>query len=682
MTTCCETAAEQSVQACLEYASLGFNRRSCKSWPRVTRAACHRYCGDRERMATAVKDICQFSLQVLNNGALTVQYCNSTYNQFKDYRWSVGCEFNVTKCSGDQGYPEGDTCMSECGNYAGCDCRLQRGTLLEATCDGVTVLRGPMPNRTAWEQRNWTCEDTPLKCHSNIEEGSKCNKYRLCPPDMCLIKNVSCPALDQCTLPGFCEKTEGICFYNDVPDGTPCDDEVAHTVRDVCIKGYCYGEPDYCLRFNVTCPTYSQCMSDGVCHPESGRCTYTSKRNAYPCDDGREFTVEDGCFDGLCRGRSVDLCVEQGMNCSDQLPNTCHGPGICDPQTGRCSLPVPISNQACDDADYTTVDDTCIDGLCVGYVEDWTDQRFETLGPGQCSDRSGRQPPSYAGDVSDEPECESLCKADRQCTAFSYAPPSCVLYGSIRTRPPAEAKRQWAWQGGSIPVAVKVEVALTVKGQRESVCRKKDEYGDTVLPQAAGKVEIANVFSFNVLLVFFFIILLLFCSGPIFRCWRMCLCGPQARKFCCCGPRKAPPVTETRLVDISPRDSDIIQRYDPEESEDDKDLRKVAQAPMQPLGDAPAAPPEDLPYGEPLTPSQALSPLTLPPTPGNLPGHNDTVSESGTSQASRRNGKWQRPVGRRKLTEDERAPPPSHNERVNDAGTGMGRNILGFSSVT
>jgi len=701
MTTCCETSADQAVQACLEYAQLGFTERACASWPRAVRVACHRYCGDRYEIATAVKEICQFSLQVLNDGPLTVKYCKQTYDQFLNYRWLVGCAFNETNCTGVQGNPEGDTCMSECGNYAKCNCRVRRGTLLPDKCDGQTILKGSMPNRSIGNPRNWSCADTPPHCQSQIEEGAKCNKYRLCKTDMCLLKKVSCPPLDQCTKPGFCEKTEGLCFYKNIDDGTPCDDGIQHTVRDQCFNGRCYGENDNCVRYNVTCPSYSQCISGGVCHPHSGSCSYTHAMNGYPCDDGREFTVEDGCVNGFCLGRAVDLCLEQGMNCSDQLPNTCHAPGECDPQTGQCSLPVPLSNKVCDDSDPTTVQDTCIDGLCVGYARrDWYDQRFETLGPGQCADRSGRQTPSYSGDIASEPECEDLCKADRQCSAFSYAPPCCSLYGSIRTRPPVESRRPWSWQGGSLPVAVRVEVAVTVKGQRESVCRKKDEYGDQVLPQASGKVEIDTVFSFNVMLVFFVLIMLTFCFLPIWKCWRLFCCGRNARKFCCCGPRKPPDVLETKVVECSPRSSDVGQSPDIDnsgDSEDDQDhLRKVAQAPMEALPDSPAPPVEMVPYGESLTPSQALSPLTLQASgslrsnPGlpagrtmseqlNCPVISPEPSVSSTASPSSRNKKWSRPVGRRKPTAEERAPPPTENERImqgSSKGAAVGRNLF------
>jgi hypothetical protein len=209
------------------------------------------------------------------------------------------------------------------------------------------------------------------------------------------------------------------------------------------------------------------------------------------------------------------------------------------------------------------------------------------------------------------------------------------------------------------------------------VCRKKDEYGDTVLATEQGKVDIDFVFSARSLFIFFMLLGLTFCIGPIAKCWRTC----------CCGPRRpiSPLVQENR---ISVQSTDIVQSPDAEGSEPDspEDLRKVAQAPMDSLDDVPATPPRELPEGGPLSPSEALSPLTLPPSPVALAS---PPSESGQSQGSWKRG-WQRPTGKRKtpMRESEKAPPPTENETIvtgsrgNEAAEDFARNQAGKNLAT
>merc|ERR1719310_509316 len=110
------------------------------------------------------------------------------------------------------------------------------------------------------------------------------------------------------------------------------------------------------------------------------------KPDGYPCDDQRVYTVEDTCQQGYCQGRDLDLCAETLVDCSKQLPNECHAPGICNPRTGICALPLPLSNCTCDDGDPTTVNDTCIDGLCIGYFGSKEETKFLTIGDGECVD--------------------------------------------------------------------------------------------------------------------------------------------------------------------------------------------------------------------------------------------------------------------------------------------------------
>lgn len=516
---CCGRLMQEVTDLCMDYAALGFTDATCRGWRHeIVAVSCNRHCGHCNRTSEVVFEICKFSLQVLGDGALITKYCKGTRDDYLLYRCPTACQVPDNICHDSIA----DSCMEECGTYYPCHCRYRKTTLLPETCLGTPVIHGPIPNRT-WE--NYTC-DMPPKCMHHRAEGQRCAKYRWCRPDLCVIQRVECIPPDQCSDDGVCKPDEGLCFFRNRPNGYPCDDEISYTVRDQCVKGYCEGTPDMCIKYNSTCKSLSTCLTGGSCQPGSGRCTYDVVPDGRYCDDGRPYTVEDQCVNGFCLGRAVDLCVDNKVVCT--APNECLRPGVCDPHTAACSLPVPLSTRTCDDKDSTTANDTCIDGICVGKP---IMSQFLTLGDGECSDKFGRRMARYIGDTPTEQECETVCLEDAQCRAFNYAYPSCSIWGTVRIRAPTGG-RPWSFLAGTVPQsAIKIEMASpTAHGQRAGICRIKSETSDTVVVDNEGKVEISSIFSTRVLIIFFFTLLVCFGVLPIGRCIRTCLCGPPTPK--------------------------------------------------------------------------------------------------------------------------------------------------------
>jgi len=515
---CCTRLYQEVTDACLSYRALGFTMTTCRGWTLETSQACWKYCGHCNKTSQTVYDICKFSLQVLGDGKLVIKNCRETQEEFRKYRCPVACEVPKNVCYDNAA----DDCMADCGNYYSCACRQRRTTLYPDECFGVPANHGPIPNST---YGNYTCGMTPEQCMHHNAKGAKCAKHRWCAPDMCIINKVKCVSPHQCLDDGKCEPVEGLCWYNNRDFGSPCNDEIEYTVNDQCINGNCIGTPDYCLKYNVTCKTASTCLSGGFCHTDSGRCTYDASPEGVYCNDGRDYTVEDRCKNGFCQGRATDLCAETGIVC--MAPSECMIPGECNPRTGLCSLPQPLSNRTCEDGDPTTHNDTCIDGLCVGYP---SDTEFLTLGQGECADRSKLRMSRYIGDTNTEEECEKVCLDDPQCRAFNYAYPSCSIWGTVRTRAPT-GDRQWAFMGGSVPIpAVVIEMAAAVAhGQRAGICRLKAEKSDTVLVMSTDKVDVSEIFNNRVMIIFFFAMMLCFCVMPIGRCIKVLFCGvPKA----------------------------------------------------------------------------------------------------------------------------------------------------------
>eukprot|EP01059_Diplonema_ambulator_P004353 TRINITY_DN14055_c0_g1_i1.p1 TRINITY_DN14055_c0_g1~~TRINITY_DN14055_c0_g1_i1.p1 ORF type:complete len:4521 (+),score=859.58 TRINITY_DN14055_c0_g1_i1:194-13564(+) len=220
-----------------------------------------------------------------------------------------------------------------------------------------------------------------------------------------------CSASSECQVNGICDMTTGVCPQLPLPDLSPCNDNDANTVNDVCINGVCAGTiscdsvtkcrasssckkpvcsnnvctevnlPDgsVCTDFNsqtrgdvcksgmcvgvATCTTVctrlSQCHDVGVCDPITGMCSAPESPAGTPCDDGNPSTYGDNCANGACIGtqRCTTPCTS-----SDQ----CHVAGVCDPTTGICTDPMIPDNTPCDDGNPSTTGDICVNGVCVG----------------------------------------------------------------------------------------------------------------------------------------------------------------------------------------------------------------------------------------------------------------------------------------------------------------------------
>ncbi len=111
---------------------------------------------------------------------------------------------------------------------------------------------------------------------------------------------------------------------------------------------------------NVTCQASDQCHGVGSCDYASGLCSDPALADGTSCDDGDATTTSDQCAAGVCGG--TNLCANVTCLASDQ----CHEAGTCEPTTGLCSDPVLQGSAPCDDGDVTTVNDQCMEGLCVG----------------------------------------------------------------------------------------------------------------------------------------------------------------------------------------------------------------------------------------------------------------------------------------------------------------------------
>lgn len=197
------------------------------------------------------------------------------------------------------------------------------------------------------------CEPTPKGAGEPCDDGNACTGTAACDGAGACVGSdpVVCLAIDDCHLPGTCNRLTGACTHPAKPDGADCDDGDACTRIDACDGGVCFGSDP------VVCAPSDDCHDAGTCNPATGACSDPPKPGGSPCDDANACTTTDVCQGGNCIGLDPVVCAP-----SDQ----CHDAGQCDPGTGVCSDPPKPAGSPCDDGNACTRVDACQAGDCAG----------------------------------------------------------------------------------------------------------------------------------------------------------------------------------------------------------------------------------------------------------------------------------------------------------------------------
>jgi hypothetical protein len=186
-----------------------------------------------------------------------------------------------------------------------------------------------------------------------------------------------CTNGDQCNYAGTCNPDTGQCSLpTPKTNGTDCNDGNACTQGDRCQQGECSpGAP-------IVCPGGSPCVNSGTCDPQTGLCSPSvPKPDGAGCDDGNGCTLEDHCQQGVCVAGAPRACTN-----GDQ----CRNAGVCNPQTGQCSLPVPKPNGTlCNDGNACTLDDVCEQGDCTAGSPLVCANGGPCSTPGDCNPETG-----------------------------------------------------------------------------------------------------------------------------------------------------------------------------------------------------------------------------------------------------------------------------------------------------
>eukprot|EP01065_Artemidia_motanka_P019382 TRINITY_DN22_c1_g2_i1.p1 TRINITY_DN22_c1_g2~~TRINITY_DN22_c1_g2_i1.p1 ORF type:complete len:3968 (+),score=1484.88 TRINITY_DN22_c1_g2_i1:103-11904(+) len=350
------------------------------------------------------------------------------------------CEYAMkaddTVCDDGNADTTGDVCVS--GNCVGYDkCASVTCTASPCydpgVCDPKTGTCTPKPwkvlitaggdsgldNQTV-EMQTISCDDGDDKTTNDVCECTQQKEAG----SVFMVCTGTCSGTDQCsqdppvnhagcspptchTCVDCCDHSTGECKWGFEAKDTPCDDGRVDTRNDQCDgNGNCVGT-DVCLTQtgeHIRCLSSTvgirSCLFQGVCNPADldshgvAKCKFSQKAAGAACDDGDALTTHDVCVatsSGGVECRGTALCEYPTKVVCDP-PDQCHLPGVCDPNTGKCTNPskdISIGDASsgstkvtCDDGDGETVDDQC----------QWVGQEYTCMGINLCLDPDSGNP--------------------------------------------------------------------------------------------------------------------------------------------------------------------------------------------------------------------------------------------------------------------------------------------------
>jgi hypothetical protein len=242
----------------------------------------------------------------------------------------------------------------------------------------------------AYTNNTLSCDDG-LFCTANdvCSNGTCTGSGDSCPGQLC---NETLNACVECLSNSHCDdgnpctnnvcNAQGACTF---PNNTaPCNDGLFCTSSDVCSGGACVGSGDRCpgqlcdeandrcvqCLSNADCNDNNLCTDDS-CNTGTGQCVFTN--NTLPCNDGLFCTLNDVCTSGSCVG-SGDRCPGQICNESADSCVNCIVNADCPPDGNECTDDRCIGGdcfyvnhtRACNDGQFCTATDNCLNGSCVG----------------------------------------------------------------------------------------------------------------------------------------------------------------------------------------------------------------------------------------------------------------------------------------------------------------------------
>ena len=223
-------------------------------------------------------------------------------------------------------------------------------------CQGGVCLPGPATNcndgspctTDSCDQDKNLCNNVPLANGAACSDGDACTTGDICDAAKCrTFGKVDCEDNNVCTADA-CDPATGCVHKN--ADGAACDDGDKCTDKDTCKDAKCEAGQA------KACPAGKPCEL-ATCSATDGSCALVAKKDGDGCADGDPCVIDKACKAGACTGGTVKDCGDGNFCTKD----TCVASGA----AGNClHIKIP-DNQACDDGNKCTTDDTCKNNVCV-----------------------------------------------------------------------------------------------------------------------------------------------------------------------------------------------------------------------------------------------------------------------------------------------------------------------------
>ena len=213
---------------------------------------------------------------------------------------------------------------------------------VDGSCKGVNPLSCNDDNPCTDDSCNPASGCVYTANAAACDDGNACTNSDKCANKICGGTTISCDDSNGCTV-DTCNTATGCKHQPET--GTTCNDGDKCTTVDKCDAGVCKGTVP------PNCDDGNTCTTD-ACDGATG-CTHTN--NALACEDGSLCTTADYCLDGVCKSGTTITCADDGNSCTAEL---------CKPDTG-CGY-VPLTGNPCNDKNPCTTGETCSNGVCAG----------------------------------------------------------------------------------------------------------------------------------------------------------------------------------------------------------------------------------------------------------------------------------------------------------------------------
>jgi len=255
------------------------------------------------------------------------------------------------------------------------------GDIIDDACDNCPETNNPLQEDTDDDGKGSTCDNCPYTpngpimgtCIAGDYIGDNCTDNATCGVEgFCSMNQEDSDydtfgdACDECSNNGNCDDAHpctddicdiDVCVYTNNSD--PCDDGQFCTDGDTCAGGMCIaGNARDCSAQGDQC-------NNGICDEGINQCVSQAKINGTACDDGLFCTDNDSCISGVCSSGVARDCSSAGNQCNE---------GICDEGLGQCVTQPKDNGTVCDDTQFCTDNDTCMDGVCTGSTRDCSSQ--------------------------------------------------------------------------------------------------------------------------------------------------------------------------------------------------------------------------------------------------------------------------------------------------------------------